>query len=1396
MDAQELYPMYLDGNSARASSCGPSPAHYSPDPTAGAGNKQIGKNHSTNLSQHQGEQNNTRITNGVEMSRLTRTRSAIQFPQTQSQDTDSNPQQQQQSTSQASGSSTTASRPIRMIKTRSMSSNANMKTQTIAFGGHVPPKQSSKLKPPPTKRNAKGTRSTKLDHANVQPDPSLSHQAASTTCQASPKPIVVIPSLTQSASTSASTSPAPTVMAPSIPPQTTLSTSQVAPEPIVVIPSHPGHTSSKVSRKLPASGARPPPGEPPKASCSDPSTLPPAVSLNPPSHSNRPRLIPPAKANKDRPRKRLFEDVDNSSNDIFSFLDHKPRPKKLTKPATRPVFKPSQPIFPKTTRITTEAEGTKTKQRVSASNKLLAGAQPQAKKNKKTHPAPSAITTEFQAPEVHIEKPALEQDFQAQKLPACDHEAQHVSNPLAIPTTKPNEEKDTFIPQPITLTSSAADQPASILKNEQIPTTQDSRSLPPVETSSGTNLSLNSNLPPTNKITPVKRAFEATSTNPFPPKPSTRPASSLDPSSNQTEETSADAIDFLSPRKKQKRSPQPEPDPQKADSQTHPDSNPQTDRCTGPEQTPTDIHPSTTANHTGSQDPCDTNDDRGSKNQTHDTEPPIEAPQSPIEASLDAQALSDDESPPSPFSSPLTELSELSILRNLPPDSPTQTMKNSHTEAPLAGSISDPTEPVVNSNVVMSTSVCQDISPPPVRATTPEPIVELKSTTPKPSPKFIPTRTSPIKFSTLPTSIPIMSPQSSNPSEAPSADMCANLASTSQLLIEEASKRPSMLPRRALKPSMGTGQPMTFNVIPSLDAIIENSPEKKPVRDALSAASLNRPRGFGAPSRMFYGAGMKSKAEGIFSRPTVGSKVYLPGPSGGPSSIKPHSELFKAAEQHQSQTEGSASELENQIKSQQEATLEEDDASVDTSTTSIATQQSSSTDSSMTSSGEPNQPQFFGNISSDTKDRLNKLKNMLTKMRPEHASTTGHDQRQQSRHRDSEVPLKDDTSESRVNRSTATTTTTSSRARRRSSSVPLNYCEDDNLSKSTSRSQNPSIRAATKAVPPAQRRVSNILPSVRLDASSPTPGSSSSKTGLSASCSASSGLNHLNNCSTTPASTSTTDRQNKKLISPLKNVVAFVDVRTAEGDDAGKVFVEMLKALGAKVVGRPVFPLTHIIFKAGKPTTIEKYMIHPRPKPALVGIGWVVRCREIMSRAEEKPYTIDLSSAQVIPFYNTENHRSPNISTHPINSSGPINTHNGNSAHNRRKSMEPKALSLLNSGLQLNHTSSSTSSSNTTSSSSIPDSSSGSQNSLSKSCIGKPMSTDPINSQVIETTPDQVIAQSIERARRKSLQFLPKVGSPLARKVSNTLNQRSDEEEDPEPEGARHSPKPPASPVS
>lgn len=46
------------------------------------------------------------------------------------------------------------------------------------------------------------------------------------------------------------------------------------------------------------------------------------------------------------------------------------------------------------------------------------------------------------------------------------------------------------------------------------------------------------------------------------------------------------------------------------------------------------------------------------------------------------------------------------------------------------------------------------------------------------------------------------------------------------------------------------------------------------------------------------------------------------------------------------------------------------------------------------------------------------------------------------------------------------------------------------------------------------------------------------------------------------------------------------------------------------MVTRPTCPLTHIVFKGGKPGTIDRWCAHAEPKPVLVGIGWVVRCRE------------------------------------------------------------------------------------------------------------------------------------------------------------------------------------------
>lgn len=81
---------------------------------------------------------------------------------------------------------------------------------------------------------------------------------------------------------------------------------------------------------------------------------------------------------------------------------------------------------------------------------------------------------------------------------------------------------------------------------------------------------------------------------------------------------------------------------------------------------------------------------------------------------------------------------------------------------------------------------------------------------------------------------------------------------------------------------------------------------------------------------------------------------------------------------------------------------------------------------------------------------------------------------------------------------------------------------------------------------------------------------------------------------------------------PLHDVIAFVDVRTSEGDDASSVFIDMLKSLGARVMSRHTPAVTHIIYKGGRPATLERVKTC-RPRPHVVGIGWVVRTKEAVS---------------------------------------------------------------------------------------------------------------------------------------------------------------------------------------
>ncbi|WVQ80415.1 hypothetical protein IAT38_002520 [Cryptococcus sp. DSM 104549] len=107
-------------------------------------------------------------------------------------------------------------------------------------------------------------------------------------------------------------------------------------------------------------------------------------------------------------------------------------------------------------------------------------------------------------------------------------------------------------------------------------------------------------------------------------------------------------------------------------------------------------------------------------------------------------------------------------------------------------------------------------------------------------------------------------------------------------------------------------------------------------------------------------------------------------------------------------------------------------------------------------------------------------------------------------------------------------------------------------------------------------------------------------------------------------------------------VVAYVDVRTSEGTDSGQVFADILKAAGAKVLTRPSPSCTHIIYKSGRPATLNWYRRQEDEKPLIVGIKWVMDSKKAGKKQDEERYAVDVSDESVFD--------------------------------KRRKSMEPKSL--------------------------------------------------------------------------------------------------------------------------
>ncbi|TVY67546.1 hypothetical protein LSUE1_G010000 [Lachnellula suecica] len=124
----------------------------------------------------------------------------------------------------------------------------------------------------------------------------------------------------------------------------------------------------------------------------------------------------------------------------------------------------------------------------------------------------------------------------------------------------------------------------------------------------------------------------------------------------------------------------------------------------------------------------------------------------------------------------------------------------------------------------------------------------------------------------------------------------------------------------------------------------------------------------------------------------------------------------------------------------------------------------------------------------------------------------------------------------------------------------------------------------------------------------------------------------------------------------LKGAIVFVDVHTTEGADASVLFTELLTQMGARCVktwswngngdDKSKIGITHVVFKDGGKRTLEKAR-ETGGVVSCVGVGWVLDCERENKWLDEAAYAVDTA---IIP----------------------------RGGNRRRKSMEPRALANLN----------------------------------------------------------------------------------------------------------------------
>ncbi|KOS23412.1 Microcephalin [Escovopsis weberi] len=119
----------------------------------------------------------------------------------------------------------------------------------------------------------------------------------------------------------------------------------------------------------------------------------------------------------------------------------------------------------------------------------------------------------------------------------------------------------------------------------------------------------------------------------------------------------------------------------------------------------------------------------------------------------------------------------------------------------------------------------------------------------------------------------------------------------------------------------------------------------------------------------------------------------------------------------------------------------------------------------------------------------------------------------------------------------------------------------------------------------------------------------------------------------------TPGRTPRKDLNPtlLRGAIVFVDVHTTEGADASGIFVELLTQMGARCVkswnwspsdgssSSKKVGITHVVFKDGSKRTLEKVR-EANGVVQCVGVGWVLNCERANEWVDEAHYSIDTSN--------------------------------------------------------------------------------------------------------------------------------------------------------------------------